>query len=189
MKRYPALKILLLFLILTSAGGKMKELSFEEFRDFLKNENISECEVTFDGKETAAPVTGNKYLFLQIITYCGDDDITSSYRTWNTDDEFYLVYKNLRVKLSRTKVRTFIEKTGSFEEMEEGRMFPSDEFGLVKGKKYFVRFSVEEYHLPPDRESGRPQKKINHVLWISNKTFINTMPQIKLTPMYERWSY
>jgi len=181
----------LLFLIFTGSGGEMKELTFDEFSEYLKTEGIEEFETSFDGIESAAPVTGNKYLFLQIVTYCGDEDIMSSYRTWNSDDEFALVYKNFRIQLDRSKVRTFIEKTGSFEEkdIDGGRMLPSEEYGLVKNKKYYAKISSEEYHLPPDRESGKPRKRTNHVLWISSRPFKSGRPQVELTPMYKGWSY
>jgi len=180
-----------MLLICIAEGGNMKDLSFDEFHEYLKNESVDECEVVFDGNESAAPVTGNKYLFIQIVTYCGEDDVMSSYRTWSSDDDFFLVYKNLRVILNPSRVRTFIEETGSFKEkdIDNGRMLPSREFGLIKNKKYYVRVSSEEYDLPPDRESGKRRHKTNHVLWISSKPYKNGKPQVELTPMYKGWSY
>ena len=182
----------LVILFFTAAGGEMKEIDFHEFRDQLVKAGVDEFEVTLDGHETQAPVTGNKYIFNQIITYCGeDDDIMSSHRTWNSEEDFILVYKNFRVKLNRSNVRIFIEETGSFKHKDEddGRILPSVEFGLVKNQKYFARFSAEEYHLPPDRESGKPQKRVNHVLWISSRPYKNGKPRVELTPLYKGWSY
>lgn len=186
--------LILLFtipLVLNGSGGKMKEMNFYEFREYLKSEGVEECVVFFDGKETAAAVTGHRYVFLQVVTYCGESDVMSSYRTWNSEDEFIMVYKNFRIKLSPSSVRTFTEKTGSFEQKEsdDGRVLPSLEFGLVKNKKYFVKISSEEYHLPPDRESGKPQKRTNYVLWISSRPFKEGKPQVELTPIYRHWSY
>ena len=178
-------------LVFTGSGGKMKEMSFDDFREYLKQEKIEECEAGFTGKEYSAPVTGNKYVFIQIVTYCGEVDIMSSYRTWNRNDEFVMVYKNIHVALNPAKVRTFIEETGSFSEkdIEGGRMLPSVEYGLVKNKKYYVKVSSEEYHLPPDREKGKLQKRTSHVLWISSRPFKDGKPQVELTPMYKGWSY
>ncbi len=182
----------LVILLFIAPGGKMKEISFIELREQLLKDGVVEFEVSFDGHEIPAPVTGNKYVFNQIITYCGDgDDIMSSHRTWNSEDDFILVYNNFRVNLNRGKVRTFIEETGSFKskDEDEGRILPSVEYGLVKNKKYFAKFSVEEYHLPPDSEGGKPQKKINHVLWISSRPYRNGKPRVELTPLYKGWSY
>jgi hypothetical protein len=183
--------VFLVSLILTGSGGEVRELSFDEFREYLKTEGVAEFEAVFDGIESPAPVSGNKYLFLQIVTYCGEGDVMSSYRTWNSDDEFTLVYENFRVKLDRSRVRTFIEKTGSFKEkdIDDGRMLPSDEYGLVKNRKYYAKISSEEYHLPPDRESGKPRRRTNHVIWISSRPFKDGKPQVELTPMYKGWSY
>jgi hypothetical protein len=170
----------------------MKEIGFHEFRDKLVKDGIEEFEVYFDGQETPAPVTGNKYVFNQIVTYCGEDgDIMSSYRTWNSEEEFILVYKDFTITLNRSKVRTFIEETGTFKHKDEddGRILPSVEYGLVKNKKYYAKFSAEEYHLPPDRESGKPQKRINHVIWISSRPYRNGKPRVELTPLYKGWSY
>ncbi len=169
----------------------MKDLSFNEFREYLVKEGVEEFEIVFDGKEIPAPVTGSKYLFIQIVTYCGDTDIMSSYRVWNSDNEFFLIYKNFRIKLDRVSIRTFIEETGSFKDKDsdDGRILPSIEFGIVKNKKYYARFAAEEYHLPPDRENGEPQKRTNHILWISSRPFKNGKPQVELTPLYKGWSY
>jgi hypothetical protein len=191
-RKFPVMTVFfLVLLIFTGAGGKMKDMSFDEFRDYLKHEAIDEFEAVSDGKESPAPVTGNKYVYIQIVTYCGGDDVMSSYRTWNSDDVFFMVYNNIRIKLNRNNVRTFIEETGSFsgKDIESGRMLPSIEYGLVKNKKYYAKVSSEEYHLPPDRESGEPKKRTNHVLWISNKPFKNGKPQVELTPLYKGWSY
>jgi hypothetical protein len=184
------LTMAILFFI--APGGKMKEISFNEFMDQLVKEGIDEFEVTLDGQEIESPVTGNKYVFNQIITYCGEDgDLLSSHRTWNSEEDFILVYKELRITLNRSKVRTFIEETGTFEHKDEddGRILPSVEYGLVKNKKYYAKFSAEEYHLPPDRESGKPQKRINHVIWISSRPYRNGKPRVELTPLYKGWSY
>lgn len=183
--------LFLVLLIFTGAGGKMKEMTFDEFREYLKHEAVEEFEAVFDGKVSPAPVTGNKYVYIQIVTYCGDDDVMSSYRTWNSDDDFFLVYKNIRLKLNRINIRTFIEETGSFSEkdIESGRMLPSVEYGLVKNKKYYIKVSSEKYHLPPDRENGEPEKITNHVLWISSKPFKSGKPKVELTPLYKSWSY
>jgi len=169
----------------------MKELSFDEFREYLLKDGVGEFEAVFDGMETPAPVTGNKYVYIQIVTYCGEGDIMSSYRTWNSEEEFTLIYKDLRIKLDRVKVRTFIEKTGTFNEKDadNGRMLPSVEYGIAKNKKYYMKFSDEEYHLPPDGESGKPRKRTNHVLWISSRPYKNGKPQIELTPLYMGWTY
>lgn len=183
--------LFLVQLIFTGAGGKMKEMTFDEFREYLKHEAVEEFEAVFDGKASPAPVTGNKYVYIQIVTYCGDDDVMSSYRTWNSDYDFFLVYKNIRLKLNRINIRTFIEETGSFSEkdIESGRMLPSVEYGIVKNKKYYIKTSSEEYYLPPDRENGKPQKKTNYVLWISTNPYKEGKPQVELTPMYKSWSY
>lgn len=177
--------------IFTGAGGKMKEMNLAEFREYMAVEGIEECEVIFDGTETAAAVTGHKYVFLQMVTWCGENDVMSSYRTWNSEDEFFMVYENITVALRPSSVRTFIEKTGSFKQKDsdDGRMLPSVEFGLIKNKKYFVKISSEEYHLPPDRESGKPRKRTSHVLWISSRPYKEGKPQVELTPMYRNWSY
>ncbi len=166
---------------------EMKEIAFNEFRDIA----AGECEVTFDGDDISITPTGNKYVFIQIVTYCGEIDVLSSYRTWNSDNDFVMLYKNLRVTLSTRSVRTFIAKTGSFIQKEGGdeRSLPSDEFGLIKNKKYYVKITQENYHLPPDRESGKPRKGTSHVLWISDKPFLKGRPQVGLTPMYKNWSY
>ncbi|PKL15593.1 MAG: hypothetical protein CVV49_20615 [Spirochaetae bacterium HGW-Spirochaetae-5] len=189
------LKLSVLFFVIlffTAAGGEMKEIGFHEFREQLVKEGVDEFEVTFDGQETPAPVTGNKYVFNQIITYCGeDDDIMSSHRTWSSEENFILVYNRFRVKVNRSNVRIFIEETGSFKHKDEddGRVLPSVEYGLVKNQKYFAKFSAEEYHLPPDRESGKPQKRVNNVLWISSRPYKNGKPRVELTPLYKGWSY
>ncbi len=174
-----------------AAGGDMKEMSFNEFRDSVKTEGADEFEAVFDGNEFTAPVTGKKYIFAQILTWCGDPDLKSSYRTWNSEEDFFLLYKNIKVSLSPSKVRTFIEETGTFTEKDsnDGRILPSVEYGLIKNKKYYAKFSSEEYHLPPDRESGKPQKRTNSVLWISSKPFKNGKPRVEITPMYKAWSY
>jgi len=191
----PAVCILTIICMVSAAfaasGGKVKDLNFNEFRDYINTEGIEGFEAAFDGIESAAPVTGNRYIFIQIVTYCGADDIMSSFRKWNSDDDFVLIYKNVRVTLSPVKVRTFIEKTGSFQSSGDGdgRLLPSVEYGLVKGKKYFIRISSEGYHLPPDREDGKPRRRINHVLWISSRPYKDGKPQIELTPMYKGWSY
>ena len=181
----------LISISITGSGGKMKEMTFGEFREYMEREGITEIEVAFNGNETVAPVTGHKYVFLQIVTYCGEKDIMSSYRTWNSSDEFIMVYQNFRVTLEPSEVRTFIEETGSFKEKntDDGRILPSLEYGLIKNKKYYIRLSSEEYHLPPDRESGKPQHRTSHVLWISSKAYKQGMPQVELTPMYKGWSY
>ncbi len=180
-----------LILILSASGGNMKEMNFDEFREFIKDEGVDEFEVIFDGKEFPAPITGKKYLFVQILTWCGDPDLKSSYRTWHSGDEFVLVYNNIRVPLSPVKIRTYIEETGSFEEKDsdDGRILPSVEYGLVKNKKYYAKFSAEEYHLPPDRESGKPQKRTNPVIWISSRSYKKGKPQVEITPIYKDWSY
>jgi hypothetical protein len=184
--------LVLVILFLIGADGKMKEIGFNEFREHLVKEGVNEFEVTFDGRETPAPITRNKYIFNQIITYCGDDEnIMSSHKTWNSEEDFILIYNNFRVKLNRRMVRVFVEETGAFKSKDEddGRILPSVEYGLVKNQKYFAKFSVEEYHLPPDRESGKPQKRINHVLWISSRPYRNGEPRVELTPLYKGWSY
>lgn len=180
--------VLLLFI---APGGNVKVITFSQFREQIKIDNIDEFEIYVDGTEISAPVTDHKCIFVQVITFCGEDDIKSSYRTWNSDNEFYIVFKNYRVEVDRVRIRTFIEETGTFnsKDPDDGRMLPSVEYGLIKGKKYYAVFSSEEYHLPPVGENGKPQKKFNHVIWISSKPFINGKPQVELTPLYKNWQY
>ncbi len=180
-----------LILLLTAAGGNMKEMTFDEFREYMANDGISEFEVTFDGNESSVTATKQSYVFVQVITYCGVDDIMSSYKSWASDEDFVLIYKNIIVPLGKSKIRTYIEKTGSFSQREtdNDKIFSSVEYGLIKNKKYYAKFCSEQYHLPPDRNSGKPRKKINHVLWISSSTYKDGKPQVELTPMYKNWSY
>lgn len=175
----------------TTSSDNYRVMNFTEFKEYINRKGINEFDAVF-GCEREIPLpSGNRYVYAQVVTWCGADDPKSSYRTWGSDDPFYMLYENIKIDIDRSKIRTFINKTGSFKEKDgnSGTILLSDEYGIVSGRKYFIRLAFEEYTLPPERGDSKPQKRKNYVLWVSDNPYKGGRPQIELTPLYKHWSY
>jgi hypothetical protein len=71
---------------------------------------------------------------------------------------------------------------------ETGGVVIAEEFVLEPGKTYYARVGEESYLLPPD-ESGRPIRRHNTILELSDKPFVEGKPRRPITPAYRGWTY
>jgi hypothetical protein len=180
-----------------------------EFRDFLDRMSArAGFEVTIEGAPQTSFFTGKSYVHYETVAYFGQEDIRSTWRNlYHTEHDFTLRHGDTAVTLDFRRMRTSLapadEKTYTKEmlgapksDAEKSILAMLDEegvpavmiaeFGLVAGKKYYARVRTESYHLPPEGPGGRPKRKENRVLLVSDRPLTG---DVRLTPLYRNWSY
>lgn len=187
-------------------GRSARQMEFPEFIDMMKD---NACfEVTVEGAPRKSFFTGKTYIHYETVAYFGQEDITSTRRMlYHTEDGFTVRHKNIAVatdfrrirtsispSFKKTYTRSTINAAGSETEQAIQAMLDEEkvtalmiaEFGLEAGKKYYARVKTESYHLPPREPDGKPRRKENRVLLISDRQLPDNR---ELTPLYQSWSY
>ena len=200
--------ILFLALILTGAKPVTKEMTLNEFYEFLQAENKGingPFKIKFEGEPEKSHFSGKNYVFYENTVFFGKENIRSTSHTpWCTEKEFFIIYGDIKINIYYKKIRTYLKDSfekeytkknmkDAFDSVKELLEGEADkvlvyECGLEENREYFALFSKEEYHLPPVKD-GKPQKRSNLVLWVSDKPFQGGKPQAELTPLYRGWSY
>jgi hypothetical protein len=180
-----------------------------EFRDFIERMKKSAgFELTIEGAPQKSFFTGKTYLYYETIAFFGQEDIRSTRRIlYHTEKDFTLRHGDVAVTADFRLIRTCLAPSQERTYTKDGLKTPGSaaekailaildeeqvpavmisEFGLEAGKKYYARVKTESYHLPPDKPGGKSQRRENRVLLISNRPLPN---DIKLTPLYQDWSY
>jgi hypothetical protein len=180
-----------------------------EFRDFIERMKESDgFEVTVEGAPQKSFFTGRSYALYETVAFFGREDIRSTHRIlYHTEQELTLRHGDMAVTVDFRSVRTGLapsyeqtytkagmktpgtEAEKAIRSMLDEEQVPAvmiAEFGLEAGRVYYARVRTESYHLPPVGVSGRPQRRENRVLLISNRPLPNDLP---LTPLYRDWRY
>lgn len=187
-------------------GRRVRQM---EFRDFIERMKESAgFELTVDGAKQKSFFTGKTYVHYETVAFFGQEDIRSARRIlYHAEKDFTLRHGDMAVTADFRRIRTCLAPSQERTYTKVGLKAPASEaekailaildeeqapavmiseFGLEAGKKYYGRVKTESYHLPPDGPGGKPRRRENRVLLISNRPLPN---DIKLTPLYQDWSY
>lgn len=189
-----------------SAGNKVVKTM--EFNDFIKLVKGDDFKITVDGAAKKSFFTGRDYVHYETVVFSGDDDIRSRHRIlYHTEEDFMIIHGENRTPVRYSQVRTCLapahdKKYGRRDlkspgtDVEKSLASLMDEFsvdtielaeyGLKKGVSYYARVKTESYHLPPRERGGRPERRENSVLVISDRPFPN---DVEITPLYQGWRY
>ena len=204
--------LLIIIIILTGQqdlSSRSRRSEIMDINDFIAQmKDIKDFIIRVDGTSHESYFTLKKYVHYETIAFYGQNKIHSTHQVlYNTENDFYILHKDLKIKISYRKIRTHlspsIEKKYSIDELKsadndkeksflkilkenDSNKLLIAEYGLNKKKNYHARFKTETYHLPPRRPGGKPKKKENTILMISDQPFPN---KIELTPIYKGWSY
>ena len=187
----------------------MTDIELRDFYDYLKDNNKEKdpFEVVFIGDAEESPESKKEYIYFEVVLYYGEDVLEGTYRTlYNREGNFIFTYDDkYNVKIRWRKLRPYIadiwEKEFTKDNLDtapagvknvftkkEVKKAKLVEVGIEKGKKYYAMFKQESYSLPPTRD-GKPKRKTNLVLMISDKPFKDRKPQTELSPLFKGWTY
>ena len=209
----PAAAALLLLLSLVPAewnglSSRMKAVKTMDFNDFIKLAAGDGFTIAVEGSPKKSFFTGRTYVHYETVVFSGTDDIRSRHRIlYHTDEDFTLIHGDSRTTVRYSQVRTCLAPSyekkygrndlkapGNEVEKRLASLLSEDgvdrielvEYGLERGRTYHARVKTESYHLPPLERGGRPQRRENSVLVISDRPFPN---DVEMTPLYRGWSY
>jgi len=205
MNKSKILTLIFLCLLITGSG-KMDIMNIDEFYYYLKDRGLDTKTflIKVDGEENAAYHSKEKFVYFEEVIFFGTPDIKATYyNPIHTENTFYLLYNNIKIKVNYRDIRTYL--TESYEKIftsanlnntrndikelltNETEKVMVCEYGLKKGVKYHALFNIEYYNVPGKEDDIEERKNI--VLWISDKSFKNGKPQEDITPLYKGWSY
>lgn len=191
------------------AAAMKKVAKTMEYSDFIKQmQGSNGFTITIDGTRHTSYFTEKNYIHFETIIFFGREDIKSTHRIlYHTEDDLIIAHNDIQVTVRYGQIRTYlspsVEKKYTKKELasavneREKRMFSIleeenrdaillVEYGLEPGTTYYARLKTESYHLPPEERGGRPKRRENTVVVISDKPFPNT---IEITPLYKGWRY
>lgn len=182
------------------------KMDFHEFAEKVKGKES--FAITVAGASRESFFTGAAYVHYETVAFIGKEDMTSAFQIlYHTQEDFSVIYNNAAVAVRYSQIRTCLNPSFKKRYARESLAAPRSEiekslrsildaedvpalllveYGLQTGKRYFGRLKNESYHLPPQEQGGKPQRREKTVLLISDRAFPN---DCDLTPLYKGWSY
>ncbi len=187
----------------------MTDIELRDFYEYLKDNNKEKepFEIVFIGDGEKSLESKKEYIYFEVVLYYGEDVLEGTYRIlYNREGDFTFAYDdkynvNIRWRKLRPYIADIWEKEFSRDDSDTAppsvkNVFKKKgvkkaklvEVGIEKDKKYYAMFKQESYYLPPTR-GGKPKRKTNLVLMVSDKPFKDKKPQTELSPLFKEWTY
>lgn len=185
---------------------------FTEWLHSLQDNNSISIAVDFLGKTHHSPLSESDFVYYEAVSYWGDN-LSTSRIEYSTEKPLIMCYQDSQIEVGYRSLRPYIKPcfekefhksniTAEVSEYDESihkwlvSLFDDDvetivlrEYGLVVGRKYYIKIGTEQYYLPPSPPDIRPKTRTNTVLIVSDEPICEGKPAGELTPVFQGWGY